>query len=41
MDKKPIIEIKRVRESWIAGLIDAGILTVDDDGLHVVESNEN
>lgn len=35
--KEPIIEIPRARESWIAGLIDAGILEVTEDGLKCKE----
>lgn len=35
--KKPIIEIKRADETMVKALIEAGILEVREDGLHVAE----
>ncbi len=35
--KQPIIEIKRADEKTVKALIEAGILEVKEDGLHVVE----
>lgn len=36
--RQPIIPIPRVAESWIAGLIAAGILEVTDHGLTCKEN---
>ncbi len=35
--KTPIIPISRASESWIAGLIEAGILEVTENGLKCKE----
>lgn len=37
--KEPMIPIQRANESTIKALIDAGILYVDDTGIHVTEKS--
>lgn len=37
--KEPIIQIPRVCESWVMGLVSIGILEVTEEGIRCVEKN--